>query len=203
MHGPWRASTLRLADVERLANAIDGWRSLLAVVAHVNSYTCCFLLGEKSTKCWAGRYTSRIPPTPTTSSVQPGWASGRLLGRARAPDPPTPLTFKSLNVQVSPTLAQFLPVPLLHLELRYACTLLYFRPRRPCICLLGTPLCQSRHPSLGTFGKTTLMTGRLFGSSQSANLTLRLPEVNPTAKLNTRLSSSCPQRAVRPESKSS
>ena len=49
-------------------------------------------------------------------------------------------------------LAMFLPVPLLHLELRYACTT-YVRPRRPCICLLGTPLCQCH---------TTLFRSRLL-----------------------------------------
>jgi hypothetical protein len=83
----------------------------------------------------------RLPSTPTTSEQTSG-ECGRLLGlRLRSRSPP-PLTCKSLTIQVTSTLAQFLPVPLLHLELRYDCTLLYVRPRRPCICLLGTSLCQ-------------------------------------------------------------
>ena len=80
---PWRASTLRLADEERLASAT---RAGLPSVSY--SYTSLLLLpGRKSTKCWAGRYISGIPTTPSTSSVQPGWASGRLLGRAHADGP--------------------------------------------------------------------------------------------------------------------
>ena len=66
--------------------------------------------------------------------------------RLRSRSPP-PLTFKSLTIQVLPTLAQFLPVPLLHLVLRYDCTM-YVRPRRPCICLPGTPICQCHTTSL-------------------------------------------------------
>jgi hypothetical protein len=62
------------------------------------------------------------------------WVPGYPCGR------PPPLTFRSLRLQVSPALAQFLHVPLLHLELRCDCTM-YARPRRPCTCLLGTPLC--------------------------------------------------------------
>jgi hypothetical protein len=71
-----------------------------------------------------------MPDSPDTEYL----FSATKLGERASPGsrsrsrPPTPLTFKSLNVQVSPTLAQFLPVPLLHLELRYACTLLYVRP---------------------------------------------------------------------------
>ena len=80
---PWRASTLRLADEERLASAT---RDGLPCISY--SYTSLLLLpGRKSTQCWAGRCISGIPPTPSTSSVQPGRASGRLLGRAHADGP--------------------------------------------------------------------------------------------------------------------
>ena len=105
---------------------------------------------DRSENCPSAGRDATPPDSPDTDtalhcrlarSTVVSWVPVYPCGR------PLPLTFRSLHLQVPPTLAHSLPVSLLHLELRYDCTM-YVRPRRPCICLLGTPLCQCHTTSL-------------------------------------------------------